>query len=145
MSLKDFSQSKHLTFFPRKYAHSSPGLLISTNITAHGVQPTEMVLNGVKIHGFNLAFRRFNDRTPQNTGFENWPHPGWQTYFGNSFDMHVSVFLSSAGSPPPCKKATCFDKSLFSFTTDAFLATVLFVCYDNCKFCLWVVWIWHFT
>jgi hypothetical protein len=36
---------------------------------------------------------------------------------------------------PPCRKATCFDKSPFSFTTDAFLVTILFVCYDSCKFC----------
>ena len=94
-------QSMGIHSFPRKCAHTNPGLRIIASIALHRIQPTEMVLKGVKIHGFNLAFRGFNDRTPQNTGFENWHPPGCHTHFPDWIDMHVSVFLSSTGSPPP--------------------------------------------
>ena len=85
--------------FVQMQGHGRAGLRIFANIACLRSKPTEKGLNGAKTHGFNLTFRGLGARTPQNTGFENWPHPGWQTYFGNPFDMHVSVFLSSAGLP----------------------------------------------
>ena len=42
--------------------HGGPGLLIFTNITPQRVQPTEMGLNGVKTHGFRIAFRGLRAR-----------------------------------------------------------------------------------
>ena len=85
--------------FVQMQGHGRAGLRIFANIACLRSKPTEKGLNGAKTHGFNLTFRGLGARTPQNTGFENWPHPGWQTYFGNSFDMHVSVFLSRVVPP----------------------------------------------
>ena len=88
-----------IQMFVKMQGHGRAGLRIFANIACLRSKPTEKGLNGAKTHGFNLTFRGLGARTPQNTGFENWPHPGCHTHFPDWIDMHFSVFLSSAGSP----------------------------------------------
>ena len=86
-----------------------PGLLISTNMTAHRIKPSETGENGAKIHGFSPTFRGLNARMAKNTGFENWYHPGCHTHFPDSIYMHVSggkgqFNILNTGSPIPAEQ-----------------------------------------